>query len=438
MLIFVTRDYSSLGIAALAASQGSDVLLAFIGKEKPIGEGLVDKIPVEDALRKHVGSGHLWIFDGNFASSQADRLRDLGELVLGTTTLSDTLEHDREFAASVASKVGIAVPPTEEFSSYKDAMAFVERSQRAYVYKANAGDPTSTFVPQSASTDGARAELLEYLRYLSSRRQSGSFVLQEIVDGIEAAFDIWVRDGKPLVAFCDIESKRKYNGDLGPMTGCAGGIVFKIPLDSMAAELPQRYLKLKETATYTGSIDLSVRIAKGIPYFLENCWRFAYSAYPAMLTRLARRPVEETLQEWVTGGSVSMDGMFKSGFAASVAVSVDSPGFAIVPEFAMRQVHPYSLAKLSGHLEVVEKGDMLVTTGYGTTPEGAMAEALFLAEQVQAPGKVYRTDLSSSELPTSPVWRFRALSVAGWFSKHQPEDDEKSNPYRYPERLSVR
>src|SRR6266542_1551771 len=178
MLILVTREWAGLGIALLAKAQGSDVVAAYDYDEKQqedldeiekIGDGLIDKLPLQQATRKLLGAGNLWMFDGNELPIVAGRLRESGEDVIGTSRLSAKVEGDRDYAIGVADSVGLRPPETVKFSSIGTAIAFLKgNSSKAYTYKPFKGDPTSTYVPQEREdTAKANEELREYLASVS-------------------------------------------------------------------------------------------------------------------------------------------------------------------------------------------------------------------------------------------------------------------------------
>src|SRR5438477_5544792 len=352
----------------LMQRQGSDVTFAYkFGETDPkdreatqiCGDGLVEKIPYSDALTKYFSKRDtLWVFDTNEWAGLAQRLINAKRLVIGTSALSAQMEHDRMFAAKLAKNVGLDLPETREFESYSEAISFLEsRKSQAFVYKPNEGDPTGTFVPQEIDEPSkANTELREYIGSLKPEGKP-SFVLQALIpDGVEANFDIWLRRGKPIAAFLDLESKRKLTGDLGMNVGCAGDYVTKVPVESKGVEQTVgRYVGLQNLASYTGSVDANVVFSRGKILFLENCFRFGYNAFPALFYALAKRPAEQIFREWITGEK-ALDGAFDSGFAGSLTLMCDKceKGRPIlISRSAEEHVCVYQAFKDNGHLAEV-------------------------------------------------------------------------------------
>jgi len=428
-VILVTQDWGGIGFAALMKKQGSDVIGAYdydavedddLESTELNGDGLVDKIELREALSKLTGKKALWVFDGNDLADKADMLSRAGELVVGTSGLSRRGENDRDFAVGLAESVGLKSPATEKFSNYDKAIKFLEsRKSQAYVYKPYGEDPTATFVPLDAD-DPMRAneELREYLLSLVAEKGKPQFILQELVHGVEANFELWVRKGKPIAAFCDLESKRKLDGDLGAPIGCAGGYVFATSLTCRGIQSTvAKYLKLKEFAHYTGSVDANVMIVNGEPLFLENCFRFGFNAYPAILMGLAKDSVEDTLRQWVTG-THDMRDRFKTGFAGSLSLLCDNPvnGFPIMAEGLFpEKFYLYRGFEEDHRLQMVAGWPEIgCVVGRGLTPESAGNECLALAKQVSFPNVGYRLDLAHTNLSTLPIPRYRALQTNGW------------------------
>jgi phosphoribosylamine-glycine ligase len=428
VVVLVTEEWGGLGLALLAQRQGSYVICAYdYGKVRAddlpatrlVGDWLVEKMRLEDAMRRCTGQGALFVFDDNSLPTQADELRKQGELVIGTSALGKKLEDDRDFASQLAEAVGFAIPVTEEFHDVGRAVRYLQLHQnQAFAYKPAKADPTATYVPQEKSDPAkANAELQEYVQHLP-KGHGHSFILQEIIQGTEVAFDLWLRNGQPVAAFCDLEAKRKLTGDLGSNIGCAGGIVFSVPLDSPGVlATVARYLQHPAFAGYTGTVDVNVIVKDGQPYFLENGLRFGYNAYPVMFQALATGAMEEILRAWV-GGSQQMDGAFSDAIGASLTVIVDYPTRGIpllIPPEIEQSVYLYRAYADEGQLALVEGWpEVAIVVAADSSPVGASHRCLQLAQQVAIPGKGYRIDLAGTDQPTLPLARYQQLQRLGW------------------------
>lgn len=433
-VVLVTRYWGGLGLAMLMQRQGSDVVCATdyrtvkakeLGATEKIGDGLVEKVDFAAAQRQLRGQGALWVFDSNDLPHEADKLRVSGESVIGTSALAEQVEDDREFAADFAKSVGFDLPVTESFTDYGKALKYLEQhGDQAFVFKPDAQDPTMTYVPLEKDDPAkANAELREYLHSVHSGNPS--FILQEVVNGVEANFEVWVADGRPVAGFCDLEAKRKLVGDLGENLGCAGDYVLALPRDNPAlVATVLRYLQRPELRHYTGSVDANVMLKDGKVYFLENCFRFGYNAYGTIFQSLAQQPMEAIVRAWVAGEDCTS--AFRPGVGASLSLVCDHPKDGVpilIPPEIQDSVYLYRAWCDTDHCAMVEEWpEIACVTAYGETLESAGQRCLETAKQVAFPGKGYRIDLASDDLPTLPIPRYRVLQQMGWV----PQDDDEA------------
>jgi phosphoribosylamine-glycine ligase len=410
----------------LMQRQGSDVVCAYDyrglrGKElaatEKCGDGLVEKITLDHAKRTERGKGALWVFDGNDFPHEAEDLKEHGETVLGTSVIGQRLEDDRDYALQIAEEMDFAIPESQEFTDYDPAIQWLkERADRAFVYKPDKQDPTMTYVPLDTSDpERANEELRQYLESLEHGKDP-KFVLQEVVDGVEANVELWLHDGNPILAFLDLESKRKLVGDLGENIGCAGDYLRSLALDDPLVEhTAARYLAWDELNEYTGSVDANVMIADNKFYFLENCFRFGYNAYPTIFHQLALAPMETILRRWTAGQSV-ID-YFAPGFGGSLTLVIDhpKPGIPIlIHQEAKDATYLYRAYESENGLAMVDEWpEIACVTAYGETIADAGALCLERAEGVAFPGKGYRVDLADDDLPTLPAARYHSLVEMG-------------------------
>lgn len=437
-VILCTEQWGGLGLALLMQRQGADVLCAFDyagvdPKEREctelLGDGLVEKLPLARAMRSLVGEEALWVFDANDFPKQADALRARGEEVIGTSAIAHRLEDDRKYGAQIAEEVGFRLPESQSFSDYDAALQYLEaNSDRAFCYKPDAQDPTSTYVPmEKDDPPRANLELREYLQSLKAAKQP-KFLLQEVVIGTEVNFELWVHEGRPLAAFCDLEAKRKLVGDLGENVGCAGDFVFQVPLDSPGIQATvAQYLSHPALQGYTGSVDANVMVVDGEPLFLENCFRFGYNAYPVIFQALAQHPMEAILRAWVAGDAV--EAAFHDGVGASLSLVVDHPKRdtpILIPKDIEESIYLYR-AYQNGSLGVVEGWpEIACAVALGESIPAAGNACLELVRQVGLPDKGYRVDLTQADLPTLPLARYHALREMDWVPAHEEEDEVES------------
>jgi phosphoribosylamine-glycine ligase len=421
--IIATSYFAGLGFALRLIDEGHDVLVAYRGIDdrraagcyELVGNGLVEKIPLRDAIaaRDRYRDAY-WVWDENHSVDENELLRAEGFKVFGGGRYADTMEHDRDACLAFVEKHGLTPPPSFAFENPKAALPFLEEHpDTAYVYKPDRGENYETFLPQSELAADANLELRQHLR---SVRNPSPFVLQELKDGIETNVEVWFVRGEPRFAFMAIESKKKLAGDLGDLIGCAFDFAFAIPVESRAVtESVGRLFPAYEEMQYTGFGDANFIAARDGIWFFEKCERFGYNAHPNLLWNLNRDPLGETFASLVDG---TFTPNFAPGFGASCTMYMDhrAPGKVIqVPESMARDLYFY---------DVYREGDLLLTAGYyddvlvanafGYTIPTAWEAVLAKAQAVKFPGRSFRIDGGGTSYLSSPLRRYEALQAMGY------------------------
>jgi phosphoribosylamine-glycine ligase len=428
-LIFITQDYSGLGFAKFAQDQGDKVVLAVQmqkdekkTKEFPlVGNGIVPKVELKTVLKNPPKDAY-YIFDQNFLPEVSDGLRKKGLKVNGASTFQVKSEHDREFAVELAKKSGLAIPPTQEFKNIQEGLKFLEANpDKAYVYKPNnSSESYTTFVPSGEKDTSANIELRSYLSSLQEPKDG--YVLQERIKGVEVNYEVYFYEGKPFFAFCDLENKKKYSGELGENIGCAFDYVFTVPLQSKGIQKTiGKMFPLFEKMKYTGTYDVNVIVAERDNFFLESCGgRFGYNSHPNLLMALAKDSFSDIYTSFMDGKIDNFYDHFKYGFGASVSLFIDHPrtGLPICIQDGLENKFY--------HFDTYKEKDAFYTSGYDNyigiivghayTMEEAGREALDAAEKIKFPDKAFRNDMITKEYPNAPLNRYNALNAMGYFS----------------------
>lgn len=429
--IVVTKDMSGLGWAKKLMDEGYDVLMAVkypeemeddeLEKLQSVGDGIVPIEDLDDVMkdRKEYKS-YFWIFDQNHYWEEGEILRKEGFKVLGGSKLAYDMENDREFGVDLVHQAGIETPETEEFSTPEDGIAFLEENgDRAFVFKPNSEDSGwKTYVPDSEKAPAANEELRTYLSCLP-QGNSGGFILQEKIKGIETNFEIWLYKGKPYFAFCDLECKKKCNDDLGGLVGGAQDIAFTIPLECKGVqETVMKLTKLPEFKDYTGFLDVNIIVADRAPYFLEFCARKGYPAHTTLFHALALSKYGEIIKAMLDGDVRDFYKHFKHGFAAGITLYADSRNSG-VPIYVSEEVehlfYPYDTYS-DGETTLLARSDMEagVITAHAYTLKTAAEEAIENMKKVNFPDRGGRTDLARNDYPSAPQARYDALEAVGY------------------------
>jgi phosphoribosylamine-glycine ligase len=426
-IIIISQDYSGIGFAKLAQDQGDKVVLATAmqkDEEKPkefnlVGNGIVPKIELKTVLKNPPKDAY-YIFDQNFLPEVSDALRKRGFRVNGASSFQVKSEHNRDFGVEIAKKVGLAIPPTQEFKTLKDGLAFLEQNpDKAYVYKPNnSAKSYTTFVSSAEKDTSANEELKSYLASLQEPKEG--YILQERIKGVETNFEVYFYEGKPFFAFCDLENKRKLAGEFGENIGCAFDYVFTVPLESKGIQKTiGKFFPFFEKMKYTGTYDVNVIISERDNYYLESCGgRFGYNSHPNLLMALAKDSFSDIYTSFMDGKIDNFYEHFKYGFGASVSLYIDHPraGLPIyVPGDMENKFYHFDTYKKDGYFAAGYDNYVGIAVGHAYTMEEAAEEALDVATKVKFPDKGFRNDMASKTYPNAPINRYNALNAMGYF-----------------------
>ncbi len=427
--IFISQDYSGMGLAKFAQDQGDKVLLAVARdkkEEKPqehqlVGNGIVPKIKLSEILKNPIKDAY-YIFDQNFLPEVGQFLREKNLKVFGGLAFGIKAEYDRNFAVELAKKAGLESPPTQEFKNIKDGLNFLRKNEKAaYVFKPNHSESAyTTFVPNAEKDTSANKELYQYLSSLDNPPEG--FILQERIKGVEVNYEVYFYEGKPFFAFCGLENKKALAGELGSNTGCSFDYVFTVPLKSKGIkETIGKFFPIFEKMKYTGTFDVNIIVSDRQNYFLETCGnRMGYNSHPNLLMALAKESFSEIYSSFLDGKIENFYRFFRYGFGASIRLFIDHVRTGLplyIPEELNNKFYHFGTYRknnnyfLSGYEE--QTG---IVVGHAYTMEEAGNEAIANAEKIFYPDKGYRNDMTLKNYPNAPINRYNSLSAMGYFT----------------------
>lgn len=426
--VLVTQDTSGLGWTKKLQEEGEMVVFLKGECKDPseadsyarVGDGLVPCVTMAD-VESLKGPDTYWLFDRNVFPELADTLRTEGQKVFGTSALTEKMENDRAFACQIADQYGLPSPPTHDFQTIDDGVAFLEANpDKAYVMKPNASeDSFATFVPFRQDPEDANYELCCYLRNAPEPKEG--YILQERKPGVEINVEMWLQDGVPFFAFCCLENKRKWNHDLGEMSGCAGDIVFTVPVNSVLVQRTVgKLLPFYAERGYTGIADVNVILGDNQTWFLEVCNRFGYNSHPNLFMNCALDGFGNIMADWMDGNIETIPQRFRAGFGASITCFIDHkrPGLPIYlnprleknffPFDGCRPGEDVLLTGFSGEIGIFTDHDYTIEEA----AEGCLNQLIY-NEAVSFPDISFRTDLHCSNYRGAPVKRYAALRAMG-------------------------
>jgi phosphoribosylamine--glycine ligase len=404
--LFVSLDGLIADIAWQVVKEGHEVQLCTDSQsEKEIGNGFV---PKTDDWEREVEWADVIVFDDVLGQgAKAQKLRAAGKPVVGGTPYTDRLEDDRAFGQQELKAAGVSIIPQENFTSFDDAIAFVQANPNRYVIKPS-GEAQNLkqllFVGEDEHGADVIQVLEDYKRAWASRIKE--FQLQRRIVGVEVAIGAFF-NGKEFVLPINVnfEHKKLFPGDIGPSTGEMGTAMFwSEPNRLFAATLKKMEAKLKEEG-YVGYIDVNCIVNSNGIFPLEFTARFGYPTISiqqeGMLT-----PIGEFLHRLAEGSITRFKA--RSGFQVGVRI--------VVPPFPYRDPETFETSSKDAviifkkpvregvHIEDVKtvdnewlvtgtSGVVLIVVGLGSTMKQAQRQVYNRIENIMIPNMFYRRDI---------------------------------------------
>lgn len=404
--LFVSYDALITDTAWQVQKEGHAVKYYIDGEaSKSIGDGFVAKV---DDWRSHVDWADVVVFDDVLGHGKlAEELRKGGKLAVGGTEYTDNLEDSRSFGQDELKRLGIPIIPFQEFTSFDDAIKFVETNPSRYVIKPS-GEAQNIkrllFVGEENDGRDVIHVLKAYKNVYSDRVKI--FQMQRRVTGVEVAVGAFF-NGHRFVHPINInfEHKKLFPGNLGPSTGEMGtSMYWSKPNRIFNSTLKKMEAKLAEER-FAGYIDLNCIVnGKGI-YPLEFTPRFGY---PTIF--IQQEGMSTPMGEFLYGLASGEMNEFKvhSGFQIGVRVVVPPFPFDDPKTFEVNSRDSVIIfrrpSKDGVHIEDVrlENGEWLVTgssgvilvvVGTGRSMKEAQSQVYNRVRNIMIPNMYYRTDI---------------------------------------------
>lgn len=276
-VLFVSGELIAGDLAYRLQEEGCDVRLYIEDKSrKDCFEGIIPKTKDWEKELDWVGKDGLIVFDDVGYGEKQDALRAKGYLVVGGSKGGDKLEKERDYCQKIFSVCGINPIETYDFKSAESALEFLKKepNKKAWVLKQNGHNSIINYVGEME--DGS--DILSLLESYQGKFQSKlPLTLQKRVWGIEIGVARYF-NGKDWVGPIEInvEHKRLCEGDIGPLTGEMGTIIW-YEENSRNRLFQQTLAKLKpylQRANFIGDIDINCIVNKDKIFPLEVTARF--------------------------------------------------------------------------------------------------------------------------------------------------------------------
>ena len=404
--LFVSYEGLIADIAWQVVKEGHETRLWI---ENPEERGIADGfVPKTDEWKKEVDWADVVVFDDVLGmGTMAEELRARGKAVVGGSAYTDRLEDDRAFGQQELKAVGVPIIPHENFTSFDEAVAYVQENPNRYVIKPS-GEAQNIkrllFVGEEDDGRDVIQVLQDYKRAWSDKVKE--FQLQKRIVGVEVAVGAFFNGKEFVTPVCvNFEHKKLFPGDIGPATGEMGTTMFWTgPNRLFNATLKKMEPRLAEHG-YSGYIDINCIVNSNGIYPLEFTSRFGYPTIfiqqEGMIT-----PIGELLYKMAEGTLTRFKG--RAGFQVGVRVVVPPFPFKDRETFESNSKDAVIIFKRPNregvHIEDVKvvneewvvtgsSGVVLIVVGMGTTMRQAQRQAYSRIENIMIPNMYYRKDI---------------------------------------------
>ncbi|HMN13539.1 MAG TPA: phosphoribosylamine--glycine ligase [Bellilinea sp.] len=363
------NDFAS--IAAFLDAHPVDLVV--IGPEKPLSEGL------------------------------ADRLQERGVKVFGPGKSAARLESSKAFAKEFMLKYDIPTAKYERFDDFDEAKAALGRFGCPVVIKADglcAGKGVIICQNEAEAVTALQEILVD--RVFGS--EGANVIMEQYLRGFEASLLCFVSGSKVYPCDTAMDYKKIYDGDLGPNTGGVGCIspnpywTPKLDAKSDAVLRKIEHGLAAEGLGYNGILFIGYMVQDGEPYVLEFNTRFGDPETEVLLPRLST-DLLTNIQQAVNGEPVEL-AFDENVCVATVLVSEGYPKEYEIG-FDVSGLEEVSAGTLVFHNGTILKDGVVLTNGGRVLSVAACAATLdevrehvyAEAAKIRYTNKGHRTDI---------------------------------------------
>jgi len=404
--LFVSYDGLIADIAWEVAKEGHPAKLWI---KDPEEQGIADGfVPKTADWRAELDWADVVVFDDVLGMGEmAQEVRRAGKLVVGGTPYTDRLEDDRAFGQDELKRAGVPIIAQQNFTSFRDAIAYVKANPNRYVIKPS-GEAQNykrlLFVGEEEDGRDIVQVLEDYERAWADRIKE--FQLQRRIMGVEVAAGAFFNGREFVTPICvNFEHKKLFPGDIGPSTGEMGTSMFwSEPNRIFNGTLKKMEPRLREEG-YVGFIDINCIVNSNGIYPLEFTARFGYPTISIQQEGLLT-PMSELLGKLADGTLTRLRA--RSGFQLGVRIVVppfpykDKETFESTSKDAVilfktpnrEGVHIEDVRTVNGEWLVTgTSGVVLIVCGIGPTMRQAQRQAYNRVKNVMIPNMYYREDI---------------------------------------------
>lgn len=319
----MTRHFIAGDLARRLSLDGHEVKLQPLcehEKAKCSFDGMIEKTTDWKHELSWVGKDGLIIFDDIGFGKIQDELRVQGFQVFGGSEGAEKLEIDREYGQKIFKEHGLQTVPLFNFSTPQKALSFLEKNPGRWVIKQN--DHISkdiTYIGYQETGDDVISVLENYA--CDPLICNCAITLHKYVEGIEIGVGRYF-NGNDWVGPIEInlEHKRFFPGDLGPMTSEMGTLAWYSDDEEVLFEKILKPLtQFLRTTNFRGDFEINCMANKDGLFPIEATTRFG-TPIIHLQQEIHQSSWAEFLLAVARGESFDLD--WKRGFGVVILLAV--------------------------------------------------------------------------------------------------------------------
>ncbi len=315
------------------------------------------KNPSRVGTAKMLDQYDLILYDMAGLGDRADEMISRGRTVLGGGKFNDKLELERDYGLKVARSVlRTKIPESRTYKDRELLKLYLNSKTRPVAIKP-LGNAETRFT--LVSNDHKNRTIKSLVDNLSDELLP--CIVQDKVKGIEVSTEGWF-NGEEFKCFNHtIEYKRMMEGDVGPMTGCMGNVVWSCEQDKLVDYALIPLVPLLKKVDYCGPLDVNCSCTEDEAYFLEFTPRFGYDAIQAW-SELIRGTLFDFLWRLSIGDTLPK---IRDDYAIAVRLTV--PPYPMSSEEDLKQLKGVQFLDISdGARRHVHLADVMVSANAET------------------------------------------------------------------------
>jgi len=406
--LFISSDFLTSCDVARRISEENHKVKVYIPNTRKgleVYSGILDRV---DNWQNFVDWADIVIFDNTGFGKVANTLRQNGKLVVGGSPYTDSLEMVREFGQKELSEAGMKILEHHPFENFDKAIEFIQKNPSRYVFKPNGSaqnDKAILFIGEEED-GGDILELLQSNKNLW-KNKIRAFILQKFASGVEVAIGAFF-NGENFLSPVNInfEHKRLFPGDIGPLTGDMGAMMYWDSFNSLYASTLEKMITKLRASGYVGYFDINCIANSHAVFPLECTCRFGYPTLDTQIEGI-KMPLGEFFYNLVTKKNFEIP--VKKGFQIGVCCYAvpfitkshsDSNLYEDLPilfrgkKRDLEGIHLGDIKFIDGQYRIAgNSGYALVVTGSGHTVNDARKEAYERIKKIRLQNMFYRVDI---------------------------------------------